>query len=152
MRRATAADDADLMIRLFWRRATRRHSSGPYFDVIVPAADIPANEWVRLELPVDTSVDGGSNWDDHEHYDDPSGRGVLGDRGFDMPTPVETQSIYIDNLYFSNGNPAPEQTEPPFVLPSGLRSTSRPRTCRTSRSLNSMAPRPSSSRRTATTR
>ena len=114
-----SADDADLMIRLF--EDVPPPYGGPYFDVIVPAADIPANEWVRLELPVDTSVAGGSNFAITNITMTPAVAGSWGAQGgFDIPTPVETQSIYIDNLYFSNGNPAPEQPEPPFVAPSGI--------------------------------
>ena len=34
-----------------------------------------------------------------------------------IPTPVEVGSVYLDNLFFSNGNPVPE---PAFVTPDAV--------------------------------
>ena len=80
---------------------------GNEFTATISADSIPASQWVTVEVPVTADP----MFDVTQVMMTPHVPGSIGSGPLGTPTPVQTDSMYLDNVYFSNGN---DVAEPAF--------------------------------------
>ena len=89
---------------------------GNEFTATISADSIPASQWVTVEVPVTADP----MFDVKQVMMTPHVPGSLGSGPLGTPIPVETDAMYLDNVYFSNGN---DVAEPAFEPLDGLEIT-----------------------------
>ena len=92
---------------------------GNEFTATISADSIPASQWVTVEVPVTADP----LFDVAQVMMTPIVPGSEGSGPWGTPIPVQTDSMYLDNVYFSNGNDVPE---PAFEAPDALDITFTP--------------------------
>ena len=111
--RSPTDQDADLMIALTNGVPAFLGGRQSNITATVSADSIPASQWVTVEVPVTADP----IFDVVQVMMTPMVPGSEGSIGGLLPTPVMTDAIYLDNIYFSNGN---DVAAPTFEIPTSI--------------------------------